>query len=240
MVERATTFADVLRTFGFYVLASLAAIPFILLFPLIYLPLPVYRIGIAPYLRIQLWILKHVGGISYRVSGWENLPKGPFIFASQHQATWENLYFQYILGNPAIFAKAEIFGYPLAGTVARRNAHIMVRRKGTLADMRDALDQGVKRLNDGSNVLIYPSGTRTVTVDAPMLRGVAVLYRMSGRPVVPILLDSGKYWPLGRWIKHKGEIQVQIMPPIPPGLRTADFVSALNAVLSGRPEARED
>jgi 1-acyl-sn-glycerol-3-phosphate acyltransferase len=232
MADRSTTIADVLRTLGFYGLASLAAIPFILLFPLIFLPFPVYRLGIVPYLRIQLWILKHVGGISYRVTGWENLPAAPFIFASQHQATWENLYFQYILGNPAMFAKAEIFGYPLAGTVARRNGHIMVRRKGSLTDLRTALEQGVERLNAGRNVLIYPSGTRTKSANAPLSHGVAALYRKSGRPVVPILLDSGKYWRLGSWIKHKGEIQVQIMPPIPPGLSAGDFFNTLGAVLS--------
>lgn len=232
MSQRQTTFADLCRTFAFYAVSIVAAIPFVLVYPLVYVGVPVYRFGIAPYLRVQLWILKWAGGITHRIEGWENLPESPFIFASQHQATWENLYFQLLLGNPAFFAKAEIFSYPLAGTIARKNGQIKVNRSGTVDELRSTLQQGLETLKTGRNVLIYPTGTRTATSFETARHGIAVLYRKSNRPVVPIVLDSGKYWRLGTWIKHNGEIRVKILPPIHPGLSTDAFLRELHDALS--------
>ena len=46
------------------------------------------------------------------------------------------------------------------------------------------------------------------------------------KPVVPIALNSGKFWPKNNQI-HKGSITVEFKQPIPPGLSKQEFLNKL-------------
>ena len=108
---------------------------------------------------------------------------------------------------------------------------------------RAALRQIVNELKAGNQVVIFPEGTRTAPgARRPYHPGVAALYAATDVPVVPVALDSGRYWPRRGFLKRPGTITLRILPPLPPGLARKAFVAELEhrieeacAALAGTP-----
>ncbi|WP_294224035.1 lysophospholipid acyltransferase family protein [uncultured Shimia sp.] len=218
----------------FYVLAGLAAVPFLLCWPALRGPRRTVYAIVDRYLWVLLWLLRSVCGIRYRVVGQDQLPKGAVLIASQHESTWETLFFQVLFDHPVMYAKAPIFSYPVFGPVVRKFGHIPVTA-GTSADaMRAGFRAGATAVKDGRSLVIFPSGTRRQDADAPQA-GVGVLYQLAGVPAVPVRLNSGAVWPHGSWLKFPGTVEVQIGPVIEAGLDRRDFMQILSASLVGDP-----
>lgn len=216
-----------LRSVVFHVASGLLTLIFLLLFPLILAPQPVVWAILRRYIGVQLWLLRVICGLGYRVEGLEHLPGGPCIVAARHEAMWETLFLPLLLDNPAVFLKDEILRYPLAGRVARKLDHIGVDRSGSLDRAKAAFERARALTQAGRRVLIFPNGTRNPEHRYRVQTGVAVLYRMLKLPCVPVVLDSGDYWVYRRWLRRPGVITVRILPPIPAGLRTSGFVARL-------------
>jgi len=100
--------------------------------------------------------------------------------------------------------------------------------------MRVAFKRAVEISKTGRNILIYPTGTRIADKQDKLLHGVSVLYRLINRPVVPVLLNSGKCWPYGSWLKHPGVITVRFLEVIPAGMSRQDFLVRLSEDLRQR------
>ncbi|WP_353341021.1 lysophospholipid acyltransferase family protein [Pelagimonas sp. KU-00592-HH] len=217
-----------LRSTGFYVLSVLCFLPFLLCFPVLWMPRR-FLVGLGcRYLRLQMWLLRVVCGVRHEILGRENLPAAPFLIASQHESSWETLFFQELLPDPVMFAKKEVFGYPIVGMVAQGVGHIPVDRGGSVDGMREALDKGVAVVRGGRNLLIFPAGTRRRHDKGRIQSGIGVLYAKAQVPVVPILLNSGVCWPSGTLLKYPGTITVRVLPPIPPGLDRQSFLTRLS------------
>ena len=87
---------------------------------------------------------------------------------------------------------------------------------------------------EGRSILIYPEGTRTpVGSSLPYHAGTAALYRQLGVPVVPVALNSGVFWGRRKFIKWPGIIEVEVLPPIPPGLDRETFMATLRERIEG-------
>jgi 1-acyl-sn-glycerol-3-phosphate acyltransferase len=54
-------------------------------------------------------------------------------------------------------------------------------------------------------------------------RGAAALYTYARVPVLPVALNSGVFWSSERLMKYNGTVTVSYLPPIAPGLDSADF-----------------
>lgn len=217
------------RSTLFYLLSGLAFAPFLLFAPVLLLhERYVLRLGTA-YLRIQLGLLRHVCGIRYRVEGAENLPEGPCLIASWHESSWETLYYHLILDQPVMFAKREVFSYPIIGAIARKAGHIPVDRQGTADAMREGFRAGVETIARGRKLLIFPGGTRQRGAPKRIQSGVGVLYGLAKVPAVPVQVHSGQCWPAGSLLKYPGTIIVRILPPIPPGYDRRRFLEMLEA-----------
>ena len=69
---------------------------------------------------LNSWLLKVICGLSYRVSGAENLPASTAIIMSKHQSTWETIALRHIVGGKQAWIlkrellKVPIFGWALA------------------------------------------------------------------------------------------------------------------------------
>ncbi|MFY0659869.1 MAG: 1-acyl-sn-glycerol-3-phosphate acyltransferase [Shimia sp.] len=215
----------------FYGLAGLVAVPFLLCWPAMWgARQRVYAI-VDRYLWVLLWLLRNVCGIWFRLEGRNSLPEGAVLIASQHESTWETLFFQVLFDHPVMYAKAPIFSYPVFGPVVRKFGHIPVTA-GTGADaMRTGFRAGAAAVKDGRSLVIFPSGTRRQDVDA-LQAGVGVLYQLAGVPAVPVRLNSGAVWPHGSWLKFPGTVEVQIGPVIEAGLDRRDFMQILSAYLA--------
>ncbi len=222
---------SVIGSILFYGLSIVVAIPFIATVPILIFTRKYDALCVNINLRIQLFILKWACGVNFRIEGSEHIPKGAVLFASQHESSWETLYFNLLLNNPIMYAKGEIFTYPLVGWITRRMGHIPVNSGVSADQMREGLRKGVAALKSGRNLAIFPTGTRTRSRDAHLQSGIGVLYQLAGRPVVPVLLQSGQCWPANRLLKFQGTVRVKFLPPIEPGLDRGVFLAHLSDCL---------
>ena len=87
---------------------------FTLIIPAALIPKGANHIGRA-WALILVWMLKHIIGLKYRVTGRENIPDRPSIICSKHQSGWETLAFQEIFPLHVFVAKKELFKLPFFG-----------------------------------------------------------------------------------------------------------------------------
>lgn len=225
--------ATVIRSIIFYILAALLSLPFVVIFPFVFIvPRQAAWPFIAAFLRGLLFLLKHVCGLGFEIHGIETIPEGPVLLASRHESIWEVLFFPLFFGNPAAFAKQEIFRYPFAGAIARRGGHISIDRSGDMEALRVALNTAKQRVDSGRSILIFPSGTRREDGRSDIKAGVGALYGLLRIPCVPIVLDSARYWPGDSWWQSPGTIVVRILPAIGPASGRREFLEILQKKLN--------
>ena len=77
-------------------------------------------------------------------------------------------------------------------------------------------------------IVIFPEGTRTKPGPSRRYKtGGARLAVRTGAMGVPIAVNSGEFWPKGRFIKTPGTVTVSIGPPIDPAGKTPEELSSL-------------
>ena len=163
--------------------------------------------------------LKLTVGLGYEVRGRENLPKGPAILALKHQSAWETLALFALFEDPAVVLKRELLSVPLFGWFLRKHRTIAIDRSGRSTALKRMLAEAEAAIATGRPIAIFPEGTRgPVGGKLPYQAGVAALYTQLKVPMVPIALNSGLYWGRKAFLKRKGTVLVQILPPIEAGL----------------------
>jgi 1-acyl-sn-glycerol-3-phosphate acyltransferase len=181
-----------------------------------------------------LWWLRVTCGLTHRVVGLENLPKGPVIIACKHQSSWETLAFTLLFDDIAIVLKRELLFIPVVGWAMARAGNIAVARGDGAAALRGMVRQAKAVIAEGRSIVIFPEGTRVAPGDQqPYQVGTAALYRQLGVPVVPMALNSGLFWGRRKWVKRPGTLTLEILPPIPPGLPREAFMERLRGQIEG-------
>ena len=154
------------------------------------------------------------------------------LFASKHQSMFETIYFNQLFYNPAYILKKELLSIPLFGTYLKKLGMIAIDRSQGIQSLRYVNDQTAEYV-EYRPVIIFPEGTRTSYKSKPDLKpGIFSMYKSLNKPVVPIALNSGLYWPKNNKIKS-GEILIEFKEPIKPGLSKQEFLDQLkNAINS--------
>ena len=174
------------------------------------------------------WLLRRLVGIAIEIRGRESLPSGACIVASAHQSAWDTLIYHVVFGDPAMVMKRELMLIPIYGWYARKTGMIPVDRKGGGAALRVMLRAARAAAQAGRSIVIFPQGTRVAPgVAAPLLPGIAALYRDLDLPVVPVALNSGLFWPRRRFLRQPGRILLEFQSPIAPGLGRDEFIAEL-------------
>lgn len=163
-----------------------------------------------------LQVLRLICGISWRVTGLENLPKKPFIIVANHQGPWESLFLQTLFIPTSSIVKKEILWIPFFGWAISRLNPVAINRKEKFGSLKRVIKVGGERIKSGYAVLIFPEGTRRKPQDGIGKFGnsYGALAINEGVPVVPICHNSGKFWSNHTIQKKKGEIQIRIGKPI--------------------------
>jgi 1-acyl-sn-glycerol-3-phosphate acyltransferase len=189
-------------------------------------PLPhrLRRLSVVPWVRMAVWLIKHLLGIDYRVVGAENIPDRPSVILSKHQSAWETIVLQVIFPWTLFVWKKELKWLPFFGWALAATPMISVDRGGGKGALKQLVEQGRMRLNQGYWVIIFPEGTRATPGERRRYKaGGAHLAVETGVPLVPVALDSGEYWSRKAFIKYPGTVTVSIGPAIDPtGLRAED------------------
>lgn len=224
-----------IRSYTFSLLALIWTVGLSILYlPLLAAPGHVHRIAVRVWARGLLVLLSAVCGLRHRIEGKENMPRGPAIIAAKHQSAWETIALAALLEQPVFILKKELLAVPLVGWHFRKAGNIPVERALGAKALRAMIPKAEAAIAAGNQVIVFPEGTR-VGVDEthPYQSGIAALYVRIEAPLIPVALDSGRFWGRRSAIKHPGTITLAFLPPMPPGLDRRAFMRELEARIEG-------
>ena len=202
-----------------FMLAMLITTPTIVLALLcvFWLPSRQRRLFVMPWVRLVMWLIRHLLGIRYRVEGAENIPAAPCVILCKHQSAWETFALQVIFPLTAFVYKRELHWLPFFGWGIKLMPFVAIDRAAGKAALKQVAERGKQRLDEGYSVVIFPEGTRLPPgAQREFKIGGAWLAASARVPVLPVALDSGECWPRQAFLKKPGTITVSIGPAIDP------------------------
>jgi 1-acyl-sn-glycerol-3-phosphate acyltransferase len=154
------------------------------------------------------------------------------LIVANHQSTWETLAALVLFPDVAIVAKQELLAVPVFGWFLRHSPMIVIDREAGAKALREMVEQSKAALSNGRSVLVFPEGSRQpISERVRFKRGAELLYSKLGVPVVPMALDSGRFWSPSAPFRRKGTITVSFLEPIAPGLAGAEFTQRAETAL---------
>lgn len=184
--------------------------------------------------RLVLGGLRVLCGVTVQVRGLEHLPPGPCLIAAKHQAMLDAIAPFAWLSDPAFVLKKELLWYPVFGWYTWKAEHIIINREGAAKALRALMHAAHGRLNDGRQVIIFPEGTRQAPGAPPDYKpGVAALYRDLNVACIPVATNFGLCWPAHGIVRRPGVVTYEFLPAIPPGMKRASFMAALEERIEG-------
>lgn len=209
-------------------------------FMVLHAALVVGMVALLPFPRrwmqatVRLWTdvlrvgLKLIVGLDLEVRGRDNLPQGACVIASKHQSALDTFVFYLLLNDPNYVMKKELMRIPVWGWHARKCGAISIDRDGGAGALKQMLRDTEDRMAQARQVILFPEGTRTAPgTRHPYNPGIAAVYTRIKAPVVPVALNSGLFWGRRSFNKKPGVITIEFLPPMPPGLDRAQFMSEL-------------
>jgi 1-acyl-sn-glycerol-3-phosphate acyltransferase len=185
-----------------------------------------FRIGmIKLWIKINLAWLKLACGLGYQVEGLENIPENGFIVMSKHSSTWETIAIQQWFRPMVWVVKRELIWIPFFGWGLKALDAIAINRGTGRQAIRQLVDEGRQRMDQGRIVMLFPEGTRVMPGQyKPFKMGGAILAQKTGYSILPIAHNAGEFWPRHSWIKWPGTVKVVIGKPIDPGDKKPDQI----------------
>ena len=170
----------------------------------------------AGWLRAAIWGCRVICGVRARVSGMENLPDTAVILLPKHQSTWETFAFPTLMPKPLAYVfKRELLFIPFFGWAMSRMDMIHIDRSKRSQAWTKVADQGRKHMANGNWVIMFPEGTRAARGKKGTYKaGGTRLAVDTGRPVVPIAVNSAVCWPRKSFLIRPGVVDVSIGKPI--------------------------
>ncbi len=167
----------------------------------------------------RLWgkIALLANGVRVRVEGLEKIEgKGPFIFMSNHQGSYDIFaLLGYLPFHFKWLAKKELFSIPFFGWTMSAAGYISLDRQGTRETV-EAMNQAAQKIREGMSVVIFPEGSRSPDGSIqPFKKGGFTLAMKSKVPIIPIsIAGSREIMPKDRLTASPGEIRIKVGDPI--------------------------
>ncbi len=188
--------------------------------------------GLKAHARASLFWMRVICGTKLDVRGRANLPDRPFLIAAKHQSAWDTFALIPIFDDPALVMKAELMKLPLYGWFSTKFGMIPIKRETGPSALREMLREAQTRLDHKREILVFPEGTRRLAGAEPDYKpGILMMYDKLNVPVVPVALNSGLFWPRNSQLRNAGTIIVEILPPIPAGLKRKAFAQRLQQTI---------
>lgn len=172
----------------------------------------VYR-GARECMAVGLWI----AGVTVKLRGAENLPRGQCIYMANHQSNVDPpILFSVLPERIAFMGKKQLWSIPVLGTALRLGEFIPVHRE-VKEEARASVEEALEILKRGTvSLMVYPEGTRSYDGRLlPFKRGVFLLAIRSGLPIVPLTLDGATdVMPKKRWQVYPKLVTVTVHPAI--------------------------
>ena len=170
----------------------------------------------AGWLRTAIWGCRVICGVRARVTGMENLPDEAVILLPKHQSTWETFAFPTLMPKPLAYVfKRELLFIPFFGWAMSRMDMIHIDRSKRAQAWSKVAEQGRRHMANGNWVIMFPEGTRAARGRKGTYKsGGTRLAVDTGRPVVPIAVNSAVCWPRKSFLIRPGVVDVSIGKPI--------------------------
>ena len=167
--------------------------------------------------HFALWSAKYIAGINYKIIGLENIPHDrPYVVLCKHQSTWETIFTQIYFKPISTILKRELLRIPFFGWGLALLKPVAIDRSKPREAMRKVHKEGVSRIKEGINLLVFPEGTRTTYGKiGNYARGGAEIACVTGAPVLPVAHNAGALWPVPKLLKNPGTLTIIIGKPIP-------------------------
>lgn len=178
--------------------------------------------------RVIIWGLKVIVGCGIEVRG--TPPRGAVLVAAKHMSMWDTMALYMLIDDVCIVVKKELLSIPFYGWYIQKAGVIPIDRTAGAQALRRMMASAQPVIAAGRPIAIFPEGHRQKPGATPDYKpGVAGLYSMLGLACVPVALNSGQFWTGFR--KRPGTIVIEFLPPIPAGLKRAEFMRQMeNAI----------
>lgn len=163
------------------------------------------------------WVLASCG-IEVRAEGLEKLdPRGPYVMMSNHQSVFDVA--AIVTSWPGSFrfvAKRELTWIPFFGWALAIGGHVIIDR-GRRERAVKSLERAARQVRDGTNVIIFPEGTRSPSGRLGELKSGGFHLAIQAQvPVLPISVSgSRRITPKNSLRIERGSILIRYGTPIP-------------------------
>lgn len=194
-----------------------------------------YQNLIRSYSRVFHLIVKYLAGIDYKLINTENKKPYPVIYALKHESAWETMALIHVF-SPCVFVlKEELTKIPVFGKFLTDVGMIAIDRTSAIQSVRQIVKETKAAVQKGNSIVIFPEGTRAKPgVLNTLQSGIYAPYSINKLPVVPVFLDSGKFWPRKSFLKKSGTVTVDFLEEIKPGLDKDEFMTKLTSAFQNR------
>jgi 1-acyl-sn-glycerol-3-phosphate acyltransferase len=164
------------------------------------------------------WIIIVCTGCKFTIIGRENIPQGDkrgLCFVCNHSGYFDILLLFASAGRPLGFiAKKEIGYVPFINIILLMLGGIFMDRSSPRKSL-ESINKGVKHLNAGHSMAIFPEGTRSKGRGLlPFRTGAFRLATAAGAPIIPVAL-TGSYEVFEKTgLVIPGEVFISYGPPI--------------------------
>jgi len=158
--------------------------------------------------------------------------ESPCVFIANHMSILETFVLPCLIQpyrDVTFVVKESLISYPFFKHVMVSQDPVVVGRVNPRQDLRNVLEEGQKRLNKNTSIIIFPQTTRSLFFDTKKFNTLGIkLAKRANVPAIPIAVKTDA-WGIGRWFKDFGKID----PAIP--VRIC-FGEALDVKGSGKDE----
>lgn len=216
-----------LRSAIFFLWFALVSVTMCILFlPVLALPRKATVWMSRQWSALNFWGLRALAGVRFEIRG--SVPRDGVLVASKHMSMWDTMALYLTLDDPAVVLRRSLLYIPFYGWYVAKAGSIPIDRDGRASALRKMTAAAKRALGAGRTVLIFPEGTRKKPAAVPDYKpGVAALYVQLGVPCYPAALNSGLFWT--GFLKRPGTIVLEFLEPLPPGMRSRDFMKVLEA-----------
>lgn len=212
-----------LRSLALIIVAgSMAIVAAIVILLMFWAPSNWVRAVLVGFCRFALWAGDFFCGMKVVVQGQENIPDTPSVIMIKHTTILETYGHVPMFPKTAWVVKRELLRVPVVGWAIGLvlNPIAIDRGKGRSA-VRQVIEQGKKRLAEGTWVTIFPEGTR-VPFGETRSYGIsgAALASEAGVPIVPVAHNAGDFWRSREFSMRPGTVYFCIGPPIDAGAQS--------------------
>lgn len=213
------------RSVLFSLLTLITSIPLSFAFIIFWLPFFPNRrrnfdLVASSWCKFILWTLRVATKINSNIIGYDRLdPKKAYIIVGKHESTWDTLIMHtFMKPAPVFILKKELLMVPFFGWCLALASKIAIDRGGGAGSLKKILREGKEYIKEGHNIIIFPQGTRVPPYsnvkDYPYKTGFIALIKEMGADIVPMALNSGKFWKKKQFLKYSGTITMEFMEPI--------------------------